>query len=267
MSKTNDILLIFSGGVPFSTQFKVEDEVSRQPYLDRLLQVKQARNLLAASRGAGPKIDEDIDAVMKDINSFCKSDFKTIGQVCILGRSQGCALALGLAVELNTKGVAEISFLGLSDAPMWDGGLDSPIRHVGKFEAKPIPDVNGAEGKPFGNFTLKLRPVPNGLVPTVTLDKVPVVKAGNNIQHFQTQGNHMKWARSIGRWIWFSGLSAGEVHGKVDGFDNRPFTVTGNTFSDVDLSLHVALNTGQNWKNLTSACATELARFPDPPAP
>jgi hypothetical protein len=267
MSKTNDILLIFNGGVPFSAQFRTENEVSLKPYSDRKLQLNQGRGLLADSRGAGPNIDENIDAVMKDINSFCKSNFQTIGQVCILGRSQGCALAVGLAVELNTKGVAEISFLGLSDAPMWDGGLDTPIRHVGKFEAKPIPDVSGAEGQPRGGFTLQSRPVPNGLVPTVTLNNAPVVKAGNKIQHFQTQGNHMKWARSISRWIWFSDLSEGEVHGKVEGFDNKPFTVTGNSLLDVDLSLHVALNTGENWKKLTSACAAELARFPDPPAP
>ena len=109
--------------------------------------------------------------------------------------------------------------------------------------------------------------VPNGVVPSVTLDTDPVVKAGNKIQQFQTQGNHMKWSRQLSRWIWFSGFSAGEVHGKVDNFDNKPFTVTGNDVFDVDLSLHVALNTGQNWKNLASACAAELARFPDPPAP
>jgi hypothetical protein len=61
------------------------------------------------------------------------------------------------------------------------------------------------------------------------------------------------------------------VHGKLDsGFDTRLFTVQnagplggrlGTNFAS-DLDFHVKLNTGENWKKMTSEAAAALADFP-----
>ena len=70
----------------------------------------------------------------------------------------------------------------------------------------------------------------------------------------------MKYAPSVGRWIWFSDMADGEVHGKIDSF------ATNNNFDDVtgssDLALHVNVNTQQHWKELAAKAAAALAKVP-----
>lgn len=266
MSRTNDFLFIFSGGEPFAKQFRVEDEVSTQLYVNKRSELSYGRKLLAESRGAGPDVNANIDELMRTINSFTGNRLDTIGNVCLLGRSEGCALALGLAGELHSKGLSELTFVGLSDVPMWDEGRDPPVRHVGKFKPQNGPIATGAVGpNPGIGGRLSVSPVPQNLIPVVSLDCA--INAKKKINLYQIQGNHMRWANKLKRWIWWADFSGGEVHGKLEGgFEDRLRRVKGSFFGD-DLVFHVNLNTGSEWKAMCSEAANALADLPAQPLP
>ena len=253
-TRNNDLLFIFSGGVPFSQTFDVGTDFDLQPYQ----RVNAGRKLLSASHGADNDINANVESVMVKIRDFTKTRMDTIGQVCLLGRSNGCALALALAVKLNEAGVNDISFVGVSDVPMWDTGRVPPVNNVGDFKpingvvaagaVSPNPGIGGFLS--VGNTTE---------VPVITLSKE--IKARTKVNLFQTQGNHMRWSNSVKKWFWFSDFSAGEVHGKIGGgFEERLRKVNETFFLDRDLKLHISLNTKEHWKQMVREASDEFAK-------
>ncbi len=269
MSRINDIVFIFTGGKPFSETFSVEAEFNLQLWYDNEKKLPYRRRILAESRGTDHKtIQNNLDAVKaKIIKEFGRID--TIGQVCLLGRSSGCLLALALAAELNAQGVAELTFVGLSDVPMSHNGNDPPVPHVGAIKPKNGPIASGAEAPIGWRGTLKgVQPVSE--VPHANLAKEIKVRKGNKIQLYQKQGNHTKYASSRNEWIWHSDKSMeGEVHGELDDGEwvNRLKEVKGGRFTTEDLDFHVNLNSGEHWKAMCSDAAAAFARLPQQPLP
>ena len=205
---------------------------------------------------------------MARIREFCVGRLDTIGQVCLLGRSTGCQLALALAARLNKEGVEPLTFVGVSDVPMFDTGRIPPVKLVGDFKPINGPIGSGAvaptpsRASRFGNTPL---PHPDTEIPLVKLGQQ--IKARKKINLYQTQGNHMKYSGSAA-WMWWSETSVGEVHGQLigDDFDNRLRHVNVPPwyfqFHSPDYYHHVNLNTGEHWKQMCQEAATAFADFP-----
>ena len=254
-----DFVFMFNGGDPFSKLGKIEPDVDLRAYLAKRDQSSQARAIFAEARGADDDVGANAASVMQTIRRFCSNRIDAIGQVVLLGRSAGCTLALELAATLNEAGVRELTFVGLSDVPMWDAGRVPPAPKVGNFKPANTPLATGAVGPNpgIGGF-LSIGPVPQNTIPEVTL--ATTIGARKRVNLLQIQGNHMKYANSLKRWIWWSDLSAGEVHGNLRDFDNRLKRVKGSFFGS-DLAFHVALNTKEHWLAMCGEASEELARF------
>jgi pimeloyl-ACP methyl ester carboxylesterase len=260
-TRINDMVFIFNGGFPFSQQFSVANDFDFAPYNNAKAKLNHTRTAISDSRGADNDINANVDTLMATIRGFVKDRLETIGHVVLLGRSNGCALALALAAELNDQGINDLTYVGVSDVPMWDSGRIPPVRKVGDFRPVNNPIRKGAFGPNpgIGGF-LSVGPVPGGETPSYELPQE--IKARNRVNLLQIQGNHMRYSNSLKRWIWFSDFSGGEVHGTLDkGFDNRLFKVKGSFFGS-DLAFHVNLNTQQPWKSMTAEAAAKFAEFP-----
>jgi hypothetical protein len=261
MARDRDIICVFNGGDPFSTTRKVTDEVDLIPYVAMVNALGFPRKSFQKSCGVDTDVEANVDSLMKEVRAFTGGDLSRIGQVCLLGRSEGCHLALRLAAELNDLGITDLTFVGVSDVPMWDIGRQPPVRKVGAFKPINDPTQAGMTGTPRlfrGSTPLDPSDPASKSIPTVKLDQE--IKAKKRVNLFQVQGNHTKYSSSQNRWIWTSGVSDGEVHGIVLGFDeNRLRTVTGNRFVKVDESLHINLNTKEHWKQLCRDAATAFA--------
>lgn len=259
-TRTNDLLFLFSGGFPFSQEFPISPGFDLGPYNQSTIKDKNVRKLLTASRGADNDIDGNVKTMMGMIREFVDGRTETIGRVCLLGRSNGCALALGVAAELNDLGITDLTFVGLSDVPMWDTGRVPPVAKVGDFKPKNGPIAAGAvsPNPGIGGF---LSVGNASAIPVITLNRT--IKANKKINLFQIQGNHMRWSNSAKRWCWYSGFSAGEVHGRLEGgFDDR-LCVVGETFLwNRDLKLHISLNTGEHWRQMMQEAQAAFAGFP-----
>src|SRR5262245_9275178 len=101
--RVNDFVFIFNGGDPFTKLSTVADDFDIGPYNAAKAKLNHTRTVTTESRGADDNINANVKAVMGSI--LAKSQLNTIGQVVLLGRSNGCALALGLAAELNAQGI------------------------------------------------------------------------------------------------------------------------------------------------------------------
>lgn len=270
MSRINDIVFISNGGYPFLKTFPVSNDFNIERYNKRKAELNYRRNLLTYSCGVDSDVNANIDQVMSLINTLTQNRLDTIGQVCLLGRSQGCALALGLAAELNSKGFNDLTFVGLSDVPMWDVGRKPSVRWVGNFMPMNHPARSGARA-PTPTIMQQLLGSsvdPEARQAFLKLDTaINVKKTGTKINLYQTQGNHMKWSNTANRWMWTSDLSEGEVHGEVDGFWNQAFNVTPAASYSGDLALHVSLNCGEHWKDMCNAASAQFAELPDQPLP
>jgi hypothetical protein len=257
--RTNDIALIFSGGLPFATELPMVKDIDRNRHTREAAKLSQPRRLLAFSRGSSD-ITADLAQVMTMITQHVNGKFEAVGQVCLLGRSDGCSLALAVAAELNARGVASLSYVGLSDVTMFAAGRNPPVPKIGALRTNNEPQVSSGvkrDNDGLGGILQRINyPFPEvNSTPNITLDTDIVAKF--KINHFQTQGNHVKHTRD-GRWIWFSDMAAGEVHGTIDRWENRFFSVVGNT----DLKLHIALNTLDPWLRLGREATDALVDFP-----
>jgi len=264
--RTNDIVYVFNGGDAFTKSTSFSNDFDMQPWKDKCAQLQTTRGFMGAGHGVdnGDGIKANLASLMKDIRSFTQNRLDTIGQVCLLGRSAGCHLALALAAELNDQGITDLTFVGLSDVPMWDNGRDPPVPKVGAFKPENDPTAAGMHSSLGGSHPLEPSDPASHSIPRLKLSQV--IKAKNAINLYQIQGNHTKYSWTLKRWIWWSSLSAGEVHGELDGFTNRLRKVSGNYWIDVDLKLHIELNTGKDWKAMCSEAAKAFADIP-PDAP
>jgi pimeloyl-ACP methyl ester carboxylesterase len=178
--RVNDLVFIFNGGFPFSQQFPVANDFDFGPYNAAKAKLSHTRDAKADSRGADNNINANVDTVMATIRGFTKNRLDTIGQVVLLGRSNGCALALALAAELNGQGITDLTFVGLSDVPMWDSGRTPTVRNVGDFKPINNPLSSGAVGPNpgIGGF-LSVGPVPQNEIPFYKLPRE--IKARNKV--------------------------------------------------------------------------------------
>jgi hypothetical protein len=260
--RTNDIALIFNGGEPFTFERPMLRDIDRNRHTREAAKLSQPRRLLAFSRGSSD-ITADLAQVMTMITQHVNGRFETVGQVCLLGRSDGCSLALAVAAELNARGVASLSYVGLSDVTMFAAGRNPPVPKIGALRTNNEPQVSSGVKRDndaklgLGGILQRIHyPFPEvNSTPNITLDTDIVAKF--KINHFQTLGNHVKHTRD-GRWIWFSDMAGGEVHGSIDGWENRFFIGVGNT----DLEVHVALNLLDPWLQLGREATDALVDFP-----
>ncbi|MEO8271836.1 MAG: hypothetical protein ABI557_19085, partial [Aureliella sp.] len=73
-NRSNDLLFIFSGGIPFSQSLAVDADFDIQPYF----KINAGRRLLMASRGADNDIDGNVQTVMAMIREFTGGRTDTI---------------------------------------------------------------------------------------------------------------------------------------------------------------------------------------------
>ena len=86
------------------------------------------------------------------------------------------------------------------------------------------------------------------------------INADKKRNFFEIQGNHAKFIKlppGGPGWGWDSTMD-GEVHGKIEDFDNQPFVVTGET----DFARHNALCLGAPFDQMRKEAADALANFP-----
>ena len=266
MPRINDIVFIFSGGVPFASQFPVDREFDLNLWRSAEAGLSYRRNLFHSSRGVDKDVNQNMLSVIATIKGF--AHVHTLGQVCLLGRSAGCLLALAVASGLHNEGLKEHTFVGLSDVPMYHDGNQPAVPNVGAIKPKNGPIGSGAKASTslFKKFGVE----PVSEVPRASLDKEITVKEGNKIQLYQIQGNHMTYSFRRSEWVWTSDKTmAGEVHGKLEGggWDNQFQDVGGVRFNSPDLDFHVGLNTGPHWKGLCSKAARHFANLPPTPQP
>lgn len=259
MARTNDFVYVFNGGEAYS---KISAcEVPQAKYGEVVAQRKLTRKLVAQARGADANIDQNADATMTDIEKAVEGRFDTVGQVVLLGRSNGCGLALAVAARLNKKGVNDIAFVGLSDVTLFHYPRSPTITDVGDLKVLNPPKVSlgmrAMTGTAYGMFLSY--PAVSGDIPKYKLPTtINVVsgKDGRKVNHYQIEGNSVRKTRH-GAWIWWSGMTDGEVHGDLDGFVNHKFSVS--TLSLTDLAKHIELNTQAPWKQLCREAGDALA--------
>lgn len=119
--------------------------------------------------------------------------FDTLGIVIVIGSSSGGNNAIAMVKELATDGI-DIQLLTVSDPAFFPN------------EARPrtIPGGTGLA-----------TPIP---IPSFSVGSVP---AGEKLNFFQTKGNATEFSFRQGRSIYASDMLNKEIHGKIDGFDDR----------------------------------------------
>ena len=200
VSRVNDLMLCFDGGISFSTSSSHD---KRRPLVALQSSERGTRRcilrtlLKTLSQGSDGDIDRNVQQVMDSINQFVGNELQKIGQVCILGRSNGCSLALGVAAKLQSLDVP-LTFVGVSDVTMFPSGRKPPITGIGDLKPTTDPITTAAKSPNFVQKKLgsSQQPVPAGAIPIITLNTVIKASQGT-VNHFQIKGNHMKYAPSV----------------------------------------------------------------------
>ena len=255
---TKDVALVFSGGDPFRPE-KPVFRIPRDKYDARVRQAGVARDLLSQAFGV-TNVQSDLGEVLQLISAHAGGRFDALGRVCLMGRSDGCSLALALAVKLNENGVVP-NFIGVSDVTMFPFGRQPPIEEIGDLKPNNEPPVNfGMKVEFFNPFSrvgfggIVYPSTGSSVAPNVRLKKA--ITADKKVNLFQTNGNHAKLTKNSG-WVWFSSMADGEVHGTVEGFTQEPR----HTIALSDLARHVKLNTREHWDKMVDDAAGVLAAF------
>lgn len=223
------------------------------------------------------------------IANYAHGNQWTVGQLALLGSSNGSAIALGVAYDYVRIFNRPLAYVRLLDLPMFHGGRSIAVsQDVGDlavandplppdeesaFSMPPDPDLLGAYmGETFQFFASRTRaamldPRPKDK-PKIKLRPLPARVKWNT---YQIDGNHVKLkAAALYRWIWVSGVSdnghvINEVHGVIDGDDWKDDmrnvklpTDMNNWFGRNDDNYHTRCCTIEN-RYFTEAAA-ELAR-------
>ena len=256
---TKDVALVFNGGEPFNPETP-PNRIKRDKYDARVKQGGVTRDLLSQSFGVS-EVKTNLGDVMKLISTHVGGKFDTIGRVCLMGRSDGCSLALALAVKLNENGVVP-NFIGVSDVTMFPFGSNPAIDEIGDLKPENAPQVGVGVGVQFlipglriGLLEIAYPSMPSN-VPPPNVRLTRTIRADKKVNLFQTNGNHTKLTSSSG-WVWWSNMKDGEVHGTVEGFTPERRPILGIS----DLGRHVKLNLGEHWDKMLDDAASELAAF------
>jgi hypothetical protein len=268
--RINDFAFVFRGGKPFNSPIIATSPASftmdLTPYLDRKIMFNSARNFFIHENGAEEDLVSEVNALMNFISSNINDRFDTIGSCCIVGMSNGAALALGLASELSKKPlVPELTYVGITNVPMFPfGGRKPPIPNVGKMQPlnDPIRDADKIKCGQSGTC----KPSDHFFPPDVKLDFD--IKAKTKRNFYERAGNHTAFTKSaptgspIG-WWWSSNMD-NEVHGTLDfgtgKWSNEERFVNANEPSD--LKKHQELCEGQGFKDMLDEASKAFAQFP-----
>ena len=224
-----DFYIVARGGVEFGpVQETPPDEMAVKPekYLRKM---GTAKNLVCLNIGAGVG---DVDQPIRTVADFVGSragGFRGIGAVSIVGMSNGAALALGLAAELNgNRAAPQLRYVGATNIPLFAQGRKPPVLNIGALKPLNRPTTSmGLKGK--AKVAVLKRPstvdvaFDASIPPRVKLDRGFMTRKSTCF--FEVEGNHVTWVRIPGRWDWWSDMAGGEVHGEIEGFEDRKSVV------------------------------------------
>lgn len=257
-----DFYIVVRGGVPFGPiQETPADKMAVKPekYLKKM---GSAANLVCLEIGAGAgDVDNPIRAVADFVGAKA-GGFRGIGAVSIVGMSNGAALALGLAVELNgNRSAPQLRYVGATNIPLFAQGRKPPVLHIGAMKPLSRPTTStGLKGRAKGAIFLRPSSVDltfdQSVPPRVKLDRSFMSR--KKVCFFETEGNHVTWVRLTSHWDWWSDMAGGEVHGEIEGFDeNRRVPATG----DSDFDKHNSVCQGAAFTEMMQQAADALADF------
>ncbi len=272
MARNIDFAFLFRGGandvlLPFKLENLTDVAIDTKPYEAAKRTKNSKRLLFTLSTGAGDAADRGalsahLDQLMDLIRTATDRDFSKIGAFVIVGSSNGASLALALAAELSIKGAPKLGYVGVCNVNITPGGRDPIVPNIG--DLKPVQKPTFSK--------LKNKAALPGQHPDLAEEEAPFIiletksiSADKKRNFFEKQGNHAKYFRKppgnkfFPGWWWHSSMPGNnEVHGEVEGFDNKPFVVTGAD----DFAKHNAICTGAPFNEMLKEAADALANFP-----
>jgi hypothetical protein len=276
--RTNDFALIFRGDEDFATTGIREVPaasfaIDTKPNEAAKKAKNSTRTLTCVQAGAAEDVDPAVDRLMDFIRKKTGGKLETIGTFCVVGMSNGCAIVLGLATALKEAGAPYLTYVGVTNVTIFPFGRKPPIKRVGALAPVNDPGVGTLDGLNMASNIPIRRINPWSSNYPHWGDTVPRVKLINDIDakykwcFYETQGNRVKlvsksplYGESYHWWWWAdSSMAHGEVHGQVDGFQVKEFTVSGPD----DFALHNACCQGEPFKQMLKEAGGALKEFPE----
>ncbi len=276
MARNIDFAFLFRGGannalLPFKLETLTDVTIDTTPYEAAKKTKNSTRKLFTLSTGAGDEPDGNLTPHLRKLMEFIREktnrDFATIGAFCIVGSSNGASLALALAAELSLAGAPKLSYVGVCNVNIIPFGRKPPVPNIGDLMPANKPEFSklsnrARAGNPFADSPHMDEEEP----PRVILDTKNInADEKKKRNFFEKQGNHVKYVkkppinRILPGWWWHSNMPGdNEVHGKIEGFDNEEFTVSGVD----DFGFHNAICTGAPFDKMRKEASDALADFP-----
>jgi hypothetical protein len=217
-----DFIVSLDGVSAFSPPAWAKDPAGHHlgPYYQRRAARGQERVLLRAHAGAAcGNIAPTRDQIIINMRQAADGNFRKDAFLCLFGSSNGAAVALSLAAELQDQ--ITIVYLCLADLPLFDGGRNPPLEGVCLCDAGRPQTYDLVErgldsrGKPkmITSETIFVK----GDRPSTTV--LRPIKAGTKENVYQHQGNSIMPYLVRDGWRWTSSMPNGEVHGKIRNAD------------------------------------------------
>jgi hypothetical protein len=226
-------------------------------YLGDYYQRRAARGggrvLLRAAAGAkcGP-IGPTRDQIILDMRRAADGNFQKDAFLCLFGSSNGAAVALALAAELQND--ITIVYLCLSDLPLFNGGRSPEIPGVGNCAVNrpAYYDVveSGLDSRGVRKQIVTDTIFGKGDRPKTTLNCAIEARIKDNI--YQHSGNSIEPFLLRDGWKWTSTMPNHEVHGEITngGWNNFERDVSNETtvwWHAKDGQYHRILNDNEKW--------------------
>ena len=277
MARNIDFAFLFRGGannalLPFKLENLTDVAIDTKPYEAAKKAKNSARQLFTLSTGAGDEADGNLQPHLDKLIAFVKEKtgkkMDTIGSFVIVGSSNGASLALALAAQLALEIAPKLGYVGVCNVNIFPFGRTPAVPNIG-----PLSPSKGPVFKKLSNRTRAGNAFTPGVdSPHMDEEDPPVVTLQSSINadkdkkrnFFEIQGNHVKFVKRppgkiLPGWWWHSTMpGSNEVHGEVEGFDNKPFVVGGTD----DFAFHNSICTGAPFDQMQKEAAEALANFP-----
>ena len=267
--RTNDFAFVFLG----SNKFDIAEvsgaafEIDTKPYEEAKKTKKSTRTLVSVVSGADSDLAPPLQRLMAFIRQKTGNRLDTIGAFCAVGTSNSCSLVLALAAELKKAGAPKLSYIGVTDVTIMPTGRLPAVPNVGTLIPVNEPNLAGKVGGGSAILSvahLRYPQADGGDPPRVVL--TGAIDAHKKRNFYQTQGNRIKLFRHAPRtgqpgWWWWSNMQNSEVHGEVEDFENRKFTVSGSTDDDFHVNI-CNRAAGAGWGEMLQEASKALADFP-----